>query len=64
MKRPRWLQRMYARLNGYFWLPCPYCGQEFGGHEVTDGMVCSPEPGLWKIPCPECAKDPDLVWLG
>lgn len=24
----------FARKNGYFWLPCPVCGQMFGGHEV------------------------------
>lgn len=25
--------RMYASLGGYFWLPCDWCGFEFGGHE-------------------------------
>jgi hypothetical protein len=24
---------MYAKANGYFWLPCPNCGSYFGGHE-------------------------------
>ena len=23
----------YAKINGYFWLPCPICGEYFGGHE-------------------------------
>lgn len=32
-KRPRWLQRFWAWLNSYFWLPCPLCGEYFGGHE-------------------------------
>ena len=31
--RFRWLARRYARLLGYFWLPCPVCRREFGGHE-------------------------------
>lgn len=30
--RPRWLNWIYAMLNGYFWLPCE-CGKYFGGHE-------------------------------
>ncbi len=25
--------RAYARLFGYFWIPCPICGRRFGGHE-------------------------------
>lgn len=25
--------RAIARAGGYFWLPCPVCGEEFGGHE-------------------------------
>lgn len=29
----RLLHRLYATLGGYFWLPCPLCGREFGGHE-------------------------------
>lgn len=33
MRKPRWIQHLYAVLNGYFWLPCPICGQYFGGHE-------------------------------
>jgi len=31
--RPRWLQRLVALFGGYFWLPCPLCGEKFGGHE-------------------------------
>ena len=30
---PRWLHRLFANANGYFWLPCPVCGKLFGGHE-------------------------------
>ena len=35
MKLPRFYHRIYAKLNGYFWLPCPICGEKFGGHENT-----------------------------
>ncbi len=41
MIRPRWLARLLAWMLGYFWLPCPSCGQMFAGFEsgvtfVTD----------------------------
>ena len=29
-------QRKFAQSHGYFWLPCPLCGQMFGGHEWQD----------------------------
>lgn len=29
----RWMHRLWARLNGYFWLYCWRCGRGFGGHE-------------------------------
>lgn len=32
-RRPRCLNRAYAFLFGYFWLPCPLCGFHYGGHE-------------------------------
>lgn len=34
---PRWTNRLYARVAGYFWVPCPICGRDFGGHEIGDG---------------------------
>jgi len=30
---PRWLNRLWSWLGGYFWSPCPLCGRCFGGHE-------------------------------
>jgi len=36
VRRPRWLHRLYARVFGYFWLPCPLCLKPFGGHEWGD----------------------------
>ena len=34
MRAPAFLRRAYARLFGYFWLPCPVCGECFGGFEA------------------------------
>ena len=31
--RPRFINKWYAHLMGYFWLPCHKCGKKFGGHE-------------------------------
>jgi len=35
---PRIVHYLWATWLGYFWLPCPRCGEEFGGHE-WDGTV-------------------------
>jgi hypothetical protein len=34
----RWLNRWYATYFRYFWMPCPRCGREFGGHEMGRTM--------------------------
>ncbi len=43
IRRIRWglsraRNKIYANLNGYFWLPCPTCGTPFGGHEWQNGQ--------------------------
>jgi hypothetical protein len=44
--RWRWLARLRACLGGWFWLPCPACGQMFAGYEagrlVLDGKIACP----------------------
>lgn len=61
--RFRALNKLKADLEGYFWLPCPACGQMFGGHEwksseydsiPTDDTGRSAE-GI----CPDCGK----LWM-
>ena len=37
--RPRFLRRWYAGLAGYFWIPCPVCGEMFSGHEMGDVSI-------------------------
>lgn len=32
--KPRWINRLYAHILGYFWLPCNICGKNYGGHET------------------------------
>lgn len=38
LRRPRWLHRVWARVFGYFWAPCPECGRMFGGQEAARGV--------------------------
>lgn len=35
VRRIRWINKLYAAIMGYFWSPCPICGQMFGGHECA-----------------------------
>lgn len=56
---PRLLHRLYANLMGYFWLPCPRCGEFMGGHEWkhTGIGVLTETPGLTKGVCNKCAVE-------
>jgi predicted RNA-binding Zn-ribbon protein involved in translation (DUF1610 family) len=60
MKHRAW-NRLRAWLGGYFWLPCPICGQHFGGHEAVGAdlrvvPLTSPIPQTvsYKFVCPGC----------
>jgi hypothetical protein len=59
----RSLNRAYARAAGYFWFPCPVCGQEFGGHEWREtegkrGSIPAPDgpQGMGNCICPDCME--------
>jgi surface polysaccharide O-acyltransferase-like enzyme len=38
-KRSRYAEEIYARANHYFWLPCPICGEYFGGQESDPDAI-------------------------
>jgi hypothetical protein len=52
------MNKLFAAIFGYFWLPCPLCGQHFGGHEWRDidgkSSVIGTNPG--KGICPDCTR--------
>lgn len=56
--------RLYARCAGYFWLPCPSCGEYFGGHERARSghldsvphMYVSNRPAGGVAICPRCTR--------
>lgn len=61
--RHRAANRAYALVGGYFWLPCPLCGQEFGGHEWRDidskrSSIPAPDgpQGMSIGICPDCTE--------
>jgi len=53
---PRALNKAYAKMMGYFWLPCPRCGRMFGGHEIGMGRIPTGTPGIYKVCCKFCDK--------
>lgn len=66
--RFRRLHRLYAKTAGYFWLPCPLCGQEFGGHEWRDiagksSTIAGDEPGKGIGICPDCTVAGRGTWI-
>jgi len=55
----RRFNRLRAMLGGYFALPCPLCGREFYGFQLTRcGSIPKPgELGLSKMICPSCVRE-------
>jgi hypothetical protein len=53
-----WLVRrchqLYALTRGYFWLPCPVCGEKFGGHEANLALKTSLYRNQLVCPRPAC----------
>ena len=54
----RFFHKIYAKAFGYFWIPCPLCGKEFGGHEVNYPEAVFVPPNRMEVVCPslECRK--------
>jgi len=40
----------------YFWLPCPLCGQMFGGHEWLKGNTLMQSLNTGTGVCPDCGE--------
>jgi len=53
----RFLNKIYADLCGYFWLPCPICGKNFGGHEWKSGNTLMENISEGTGVCPDCGKE-------
>ena len=60
----RTLNRIYAWLFGYFWLPCPVCGREFGGHECGFGALIVDDGRAFGVCAdPQCSHDAAVLNL-
>ena len=53
--QPRWLEKVKADTGGYFWLPCPLCGENFGGHEWAGTLMTTPTNGTGV--CANCTDE-------
>lgn len=58
----------YANRNGYFWLPCPVCGEYYGGQEKSSGGIITEIHEGWTLdhgvcPNPKCAAKADKINL-
>ena len=63
---PRAAHKIWAHLAGYFWIPCPLCGERFGGHEWLEPYHGIPtnNPGVTHGVCNDCVGDAILVQAG
>ncbi len=48
---------LYASAHGYFWLPCPICGENFGGHELKHGGSLMTSINTGRGVCSNCAEE-------
>lgn len=53
----RRLHKAYAHFFGYFWMPCPTCGEHFGGHEWgwENRVIVKDSNGRYSGVCNKCA---------
>lgn len=51
--KARALARWVAYIGGWFWLPCPLCGAEFGGQEWRDQVATDGTRLVSSVPCPD-----------
>lgn len=57
MKIPRFVARQIAALGGFFWMPCPRCGQMFGGHEIGGTLWDDETRSHGFCTCSDCPDD-------
>ncbi len=48
---------LYAFVHGYFWLPCPICGENFGGHEWSGGTSLMTSINTGRGVCSNCKEE-------
>ena len=63
MKLPRFMHKIYANINGYYWLPCIICGEYHGGHEydIKKSGVLYTRYCSYTITCHKCKSIADRL---
>ena len=56
----RYLNKIYASILGYFWLPCPICGKMFGGHEASPTVLMQSKTSGMCV-CKKCKHKADKM---
>lgn len=54
---PRIINWVWAAWGRFFWLPCPICGKNFGGHEKGGSLYYTNYSG--EMVCPKCIEKAD-----
>jgi len=57
----RLLHKIYASFFGYFWIPCPLCGEMFGGHEEHSKYTINHRGPISTGVCKNCEQDAKLL---
>lgn len=58
MRRHRRARQLRAWVGGYFWLPCPMCGEYFGGNEGNSRLsIPTDEQGGSTWACQACEDE-------
>lgn len=53
----RKINKWYANMLGYFWIPCPICGNNFGGHEWKLKNTLEYKDSSGKGVCSDCGEE-------
>lgn len=61
MHTPKLFRRLRAFFGGYFWLPCPLCGEMFAGYEQHGTLMTGFSDG--RGVCNRCAPNGEVVNL-
>ena len=61
----RLCHKLYACLFGYFWISCPICHKEFGGHEIaevfTAALISTGGQSYAVCPDPQCSYEAGVL---
>lgn len=56
----RWLNKIYAKIFGHFWVECRLCRKMFGGHECANTVLMQSCIVGYKV-CNHCDERADKI---